>query len=207
MRRWPNIFGLIFGIFLSSLVSQVALANYGEPYDYYVPAPDRLLENVEKYHLNLGISKVKAKQYKEAWPEFGFMLHYFPNHPKALQHMSELSVLLGNETEAIKYFDQAVKLYPTHAATYGLWGTFLHRTGKINEAIDKYQQALKMDPNQPEMSYNLGLAYFSQKNYKKANQLAQKAYEQGYPLQGLKKQLQKNGAWKTAKSSQQNGNG
>lgn len=207
MKRWIEIFGLLVGLSVSCLAFQVAFADAGEPYDYYVPAPDRLLENVEKYHLNQGIGKVKAGHYKEAWSEFGFMLHYFPNHPKALQLMSDLSIMMGNQAEALKYFDQATKLYPGHAATYGLWAVFLHKMNKLEQAIEKYQQALQLDPNSAEINYNLGLAYFTQKKYKEANQLAQKAYQHGYPLNGLKKKLQEAGAWKAAQSDAKHGKG
>ena len=66
-------------------------ANYGEPFNYYVPAPSKILENVEKYHLNQGVDKVKQGKYEYAWSEFAFMLHYFPNHPKALEWLGELA--------------------------------------------------------------------------------------------------------------------
>lgn len=171
-------------------------AEAGEPYNYYVPAPDRLLENVEKYHLQKGISLVKKGQFEYAWSEFAFMLHYFPNHPHALQLISDLALQMEDNTRALKYFERAMKLYPNEAPTYALYGIYLHKTGKIKQAIEYYQKAVKLDDKPAEYHYNLGLAYFALQEMEQSYMAAQKAYQRGYPLPGLKDKLIAKGIWK-----------
>ena len=68
-----------------------------------------------------------------------------------------------------------VKVVLPVQAGESLWAVFLHKMGRMDQAIAKYQEALKLDPNSAEINYNLGLAYFSQKKYKEALPLAQKA--------------------------------
>lgn len=178
------------------LFATSAVANAGEPYNYYVPAPDRLLENVEKYHLQLGIDKLRAGQYEYAWSEFAFMLHYFPNHPIALQYISEISMQTEQHEKAKRYFERAIKLYPQESATYALYGIFMHKIAAFELAISYYQQAIALDDTPAEYHYNLGLSYLALDQYEQANQAAQKAYHLGYPLLGLKNQLVAKGAWK-----------
>lgn len=174
----------------------LAQASAGEPYNYYVPAPDRLLENVEKYHLQQGIDKIKKGQFEYAWSEFAFMLHYFPNHPIALQHISTLSIQIEKNTRAQKYFDRAIKLYPQEAATYALYGIFMHKIENYAAATTQYQQAIKLDNAPAEYHYNLGLSYLALQQYDNAHASAQLAYDLGYPLAGLKNQLVAKGIWK-----------
>lgn len=184
-------------ILCCSLIGFKAIGSQGEPYDYYVPAPDRLLENVEKYHLQQGIDKVKQGKFDYAWSEFAFMLHYFPNHPRALQLISDLSLQMEQTNRAIKYFDRALRLYPNNSATYALYGVFLHKLEKYELAIEQYTKALYLDNSSAEYYYNLGLAQFALQQYEQSNISAQKAYQKGYPLPALKEKLIAKGAWKT----------
>jgi len=191
-----NIVRKLTAIILSICFIAIAHASAGEPYNYYVPAPDRLLENVEKYHLQQGIDKIKKGQFEYAWSEFAFMLHYFPNHPLALQHISSLSRQIEKTSRAQKYFDRAIKLYPQESATYALYGIFMHKTENYEEAITQYKRAIQLDDTPAEYHYNLGLSYLALEQYDNANYSAQKAYALGYPLPGLKNQLIAAGAWK-----------
>lgn len=177
-------------------------AEAGEPYNYYYPAPDRLLENVEKYHLQQGIDKVKKGEFEYAWSEFAFMLHYFPNHPRALQLISDLSIQMEDSVRTVKYFERALKLYPKEAPTYALYGVFLHKVGQPEKAIEQYLHALKIDNKPAEYHYNLGLAYYALNQLDKAYDAAKNAYSRGYPLPGLKEKLVAKGVWKSNANTQ-----
>lgn len=179
------------------LIHLNTFANSGEPYNYYVPAPDKLLENVEKYHLQQGISKVKKGQFEYAWSEFAFMLHYFPNHPHALRLISDLAIQMEDTARPIKYFERAIKLYPNEAPTYALYGVFLHKNGKLEDAISYYKKAIQIDKKPAEFHYNLGLAYLEMNDLENAFLAAQTAYRLGYPLPALKEKLMAKGAWKS----------
>ncbi len=170
-------------------------ANYGEPFNYYVPAPSKLLENVEKYHLNQGIDKVKQGKYEYAWSEFAFILHYFPNHPKALELVGDLSIQMEGTERAERYFETALRLFPNESETHALHGVFLHKLEKFEEAVNAYQKAIALNDKVIDYHYNLGLSYFALKDYNKANTQASIAYGKGYPLPGLQNKLEAVNAW------------
>lgn len=178
------------------LYQSVSLAETNEPFNYYHPASG-FLEEIEKNHLQKGIDKVKKGQFEFAWNEFAFLLHYFPNHPHALQIISDLSLQMEDKARAIKYFDRATKLYPQEAPTYALYGIFLTKIGQPQKAITLYQKAIEIDGKPAEYYYHLGLAYLAMHDYKNANLSAQKAYRLDYPLPGLKDKLLAEGAWKS----------
>ncbi len=179
-----------------AIMSSPAQAAYGEPFNYYEPAPDKILENVEKYHLGQGIEKARTGKYEYAWSEFAFMLHYFPNHPVALTQIGNLSIQMENPKRAEKYFDNAIRLFPHEANTYALQGVFLHNQGHFDKAIESYEKALKLNDTPLEFHYNLGLALFATEDYQASLEHAQKAYQHGYPLPGLKEKLKSVSVWK-----------
>lgn len=177
-----------------------ALANYGEPFNYYEPAPSKILSNVEKYHLEQGRDKVRQGKYEYAWSEFSFMLHYFPNHPVALQHIGELSMQMEDPARAERYFERALRLYPSEDETYALYGVFLHKTKRYEEAVEAYTKAIALNDKPVEYHYNLGLTYFEMELYNQALTEAQIAYNQGYPLLGLKNMLKDAKVWSEAEN-------
>lgn len=187
------IFSAMFGV--NANVS----ANYGEPFNFYEPAPDKVLSNVEKYHLNQGIDKVKQGKYEYAWSEFAFMLHYFPNHPRALQLISDLSIQMESPERAERYFERAIRLYPQESETYALHGVFLHKLQRYEEAIEAYAKAIALNDKPVDYHYNLGLSYLAIKDYDNALQQAKIAYNKGYPLPGLKDKLKAVNVWQESK--------
>lgn len=77
-----------------------------------------------------------------------------------------LSVALMNKGDlggALKELDEAVKINPNHILDYKLtYNDIAQRyltVGKIKEAIAAYQSALQLSPNDPEVHFNLGIAY------------------------------------------------
>ena len=60
---------------------------------------------------------------------------------------------------------------------------------------------IQVDPNNANVHYNLGLLYFDQKDYPKARAAAQRAYELGFALPGLKKMLESAGQWEPSASA------
>jgi len=77
-----------------------------------------------------------------------------------------------------------------------IYGIYLARVGEDDEAIKQLEMAEKAEPNDANTLYNLGLLYFGKKNYDKALDYAQRAYQRGFPLPGLKNMLSEVGRWK-----------
>jgi len=191
------LLGLTFNLAQAQTENWVS-AEPQNPTDYYDPSPSarELLNRVEKYHLAQGISSMQGGKYYYAWQDFDFILRYFPNHPRGLQLMSELTVQIKSPPKGQIYFDRAMRLFPNSASNFAAYGIFLHKQGKLDLAIDQYKRAVELSPESASYNYNLGLAYFEKKQLPLSNESAQKAYALGYPLPGLRNKLVQAGAWK-----------
>jgi len=176
--------------------------QWNDPHDYYRARQEntyKLLLNVEKYHMNQGVDKLRAGRIRYAYGDFDFILRYYPNHPRALLLMGNLSLITHNSQQADRYFRKALSLFPDHAETYAIYGIFLQKQGKLKQAVMQYQRALKMNPDSSETHYNLGLAFFQLKDFQSAKAQAEKAYRLGFPLPGLRNKLINAGIWKAPK--------
>lgn len=180
------------------LAPVVGIAAEGDQfaYDYFGPKPAELVYAVEKHHLQVGIDKMHDGRLAYAFQDFDFILKRFPNHPKALALMAEVTTKMGKPGLVEQYFAKAIEQFPNTAYTYLVYGMHLQKTGKIPAAIQNYKKAIEISPNIPEAHYNLGLAYVAEKRYELANAEANEAYDLGHPLPGLRRKLEQAGAWK-----------
>ena len=94
------------------------------------------------------------------------------------------------------YFDRAIRFAPDDGTVYLLYGIYLSRSGNKQEALKQLKSAESYTKDDANVQYNLGLAYLDIKDYPNALLHAQRAYELGFALPGLKKQLQDAGQWK-----------
>lgn len=170
-------------------------------WDYYLPSshPTGRLASVESFHLKPVPELLAQNKLEYAYDELAFVIAFFPNHPKALDLMTQVAARAKQPQVAEKHFRDAFELYPNRAQTHMLYGNFLSKNGQRDKAIESYKRAIELDPNYAEGHYNLGLAYYHQKKYDLANTHAQTAYGYGYPLPGLERMLKEKKAWNTAK--------
>ena len=192
-------------ILLGAFLSPPAMAQGNK--DYYNPgtstAERTFFAQVHSYHLQPGIEKMFRGQYQEAYQEFIFILVGFPNSPQALNMISELCAnkWKSPKCEVDSVFNKAVARNPTIAETHVIYGIHLLRLGKSAEAVEKLNEALKLQPNSLNAHYNLGLAYFGLKQYELANRHAQASYALGAPLPGLRDKLVRIGKWQPSRQS------
>jgi|GEM_PF-5275553 tetratricopeptide (TPR) repeat protein len=146
---------ILLGLLLNSTAAWAY--NY-EPRNYYHATAKKEIMQIEHYHLNQGIEKFKQGKYEYAWSEFASILHYFPNHPKALQQLSDLSIQIEEPQRAVKYFERAISYFPNEAPTYEILGSFFYRLKNYNQAITQYKKGLALDQSNEECRYKLGLA-------------------------------------------------
>jgi len=132
--------------------------------------------------------------------EISYTLREIANHPRALNTASLFEYKKVHnakfrntykklETSAECYLKRAIKLYPKDTNVYFVYGIHLHRFNKYEQAIVMYKHALKLTSKFPEAHYNLGLAYVKVGDIKKANEHAKIAYNGGYKLPGLQRQI------------------
>lgn len=94
------------------------------------------------------------------------------------------------------WFDRAARWRPEDAHVPMIYGNYLYRTGRFDEALVQYQRAETLGLEDPNLDYALGLTYLHLKRLDAALTYAHKAYGAGYPLPALREQLKRAGAWR-----------
>lgn len=197
----------LFSIFIPLAIFSSPAYAYG-PFDYTNPYNYRVkLPVVEIHHFNSDVENLKAGMTGFVIDDLNYVLRTFPNHHRALNSMGRLwreyrkknqyPPGASPEKTAEYYFEQAIRFAPRDGTSRMLYGIHLHASGKLKKALALYLEAEKLAPDSAELHYNLGLLYLDMKDFKKARAHAIKAYNQNYPLQGLKNRLVKVGAWKS----------
>jgi tetratricopeptide (TPR) repeat protein len=207
MRR--SMFRLVvLGVFF--LAPTIALAQqfsacgsldnaYG-PFDYRTDK--NKLAVVEQHHftsevenLTQGITSTRISG------DLGYTLRAFPNHHRALMAFVRLAEREGTSTPGGStrtvdcWLERAERFRPDDGMVKVIHGLYLLNRNKNQDAVKKLEQASSLDSNNPNVHYNLGLAYVRIKNYDKALESAHRAYALGFPLPGLRDQLRRQGKW------------
>jgi tetratricopeptide (TPR) repeat protein len=63
----------------------------------------------------------------------------------------------GRVQEAIRQYEQALRIKPDHAEAHNNLGVLLGQAGRVQEAIRQYEQALRIKPDFAGAHYNLGV--------------------------------------------------
>lgn len=174
---------------------------YG-PFDYRSVAPDHL-NVVEVNHFTPEVEQLIAGKSGYIGDDLDYTLRAIPNHPRALLAMmrwakkNRTDTPKGAKANAECYFQEAIKLYPNDGTAHLLFALYLIDQSKSERASKEIDIAAKLnhDSMDANVHYNMGLAYFDLKQYDNALASAQKAYELGFPLLGLKTKLQSVGKW------------
>jgi len=173
--------------------------NFG-PYDYLVHKDK--LPLVERRHFTLQVEQlVRGETTQNAMGDVRYTLVRFPNHHRALYSAVRFSLSSSDEAMRRRYpaecfLQRAIHFSPRDPVPLMLYGLYLHRLGKLDQSLQKYQLAEELAPNDTNLLYNLGLVHFDRKNYDVSHRYAVKAYSQGIALPGLKRKLEQAGYWK-----------
>ena len=179
--------------------------SYG-PYDYTKQAhrgePLRLVEGA---HFMPRVSALNEDRLDSpVIDDIDYTLRAFPNHHGALYAVTRYWLLpdsakrISNRrlrTPPECYFQRAVRFKPDDGIVKMLYGVYLHRLKKHKRALALYHEAENLEPELPQLTYNMGLLFFDMKKYSDAQSYAKRAYSSGYPLPGLKNKLKKKGLW------------
>ena len=133
---------------------------------------------------------------------FGYTLWAFPNHPQALAAMEDLGI--RHKTERLPgallrvhcFFQRAVRFAPDDALVRSIYGYYYARRGKVAEAKIQLEKAESLDSIDTNALVYAAFAYIEMKDYEKALAAAKHAYSLGYSLPGLRRRLERTGAWK-----------
>jgi tetratricopeptide (TPR) repeat protein len=174
--------------------------HYG-PFDYRT-ASKKQRDLVERFHFTQDVASLKkgASTSKIAG-DISYTLLAFPNHPRALMAMSDLARREhtrkpdGSTYDVDCWFERAIRFRPDDPMVRYVLGISKLKDGDAAEAVKQLDIAEKAFPDDPMVHYNLGLAYLDLKDYDKARSQAQRAYDLGAQLPGLRELLKKAGKW------------
>lgn len=159
---------------------------------------------VESAHFTPDVEKLIAGNSGTIGGDLDYTLRAFPNHARALSSMARFALQSkSTKVGGLKwtfecYFDRAIRFQPDDPAPRTIYGAYLLRKGRTNEALEQLSEAVALAPDDPTANYNLGLGYFEKKDYEQAKLYAKKAYALGFPLQGLKTKLTNVKKWGAA---------
>jgi tetratricopeptide (TPR) repeat protein len=177
------------------------LKNAFGPFDYRV-APLDTRDVVESHHFTPEVESLIKGHTGVIGGDIDYTLRAFPNHPRALLAMMNLSFKekttkpRGSSYSVECWFDRAERFHPDDGVVQMLYGIYLLKLGRTSDAIKRFEAAEATADGDPNLYYNLGLAYFDLKKYDKALSYAHKAYALNFPLPGLREKLKRAHAWK-----------
>jgi tetratricopeptide (TPR) repeat protein len=204
--RYCVVFALMANVF-SPVFAQASVC--GSPYDAstgpwdYRTATAEQRRIVESRHFTANVRMMRrGSTTKNLAGDIAYTLRVLPNHHQALMTMGNWSLKTkSNPPPDGQYtvecwFERAMTFAPDDAMVKVVFGTYLLKRGKSQEAIEQLEVALKQAGSNANVYYNLGLAYVNLKEYDKALANAHTAYRLGFPLPGLKNMLKRVGAWR-----------
>lgn len=109
--------------------------------------------------LALALQRFNERRFADAEALYRRVIAECPDHADALNMLGLVMAEAGNPLQAIKYIDQAIRIYPQSAAYYTNRGEILRRWGLLDEGLESCARAAELDPGSAEARNNLGLAY------------------------------------------------
>ncbi len=114
--------------------------------------------------LSRGIDFFQDGNYNGAVREFKRSISLSPQSENALNAYDYLAMAflkLGNNKEAIKAYQSALRQSPNRADLFNKLGNIFIEEGDPEQAIKSYQSALRVEPNSTAYLYSLGQAYLA----------------------------------------------
>lgn len=159
---------------------------------------------VEQFHFTPQVASLSHGATGHLGGDIGYTLEHFPNHAKALAALAKLGLRdkspqpTGARFTIACFFERAIRFAPQDARVRTTYGAYLQALGQADAALDQLREAVRLDPDNPTIHYNLGLLYLKKKDYALARQHAVQAYAQDFPFPGLRNQLRRAGQWQDA---------
>lgn len=187
--------------------SEFSRQGFG-PYDYTNRNHrSNHLDVVERRHFTERVRSLQSGvTQKYPLGDIDYTIRAFPNHHEALYSMIRYTTseaFADEAEEALKmisrdgdritppecFLQRAEHFAPNDHRVKVLSGIFYHRTNEFKKARQAYEEALALAENSAEAHYNYGLLLTDINRYEEAREHARRAYELGYPLDGLRRRL------------------
>jgi len=120
-----------------------------------------------------GLVYMELKENRLAESNFQRALSLAPADPDINHNYGWFLCQTGQETESLKYFEQAIRnpLYPTPWRSYSAAGTCSLKKKNVKEAEGFFQQALRLEPDEPISLLQLGQIRYGQGSMEEAKKL------------------------------------
>ena len=124
-------------------------------------APTFAQDNMSaRRHVKQGNKQFQKRDFSEAETSYRKALEKNKENPQALYNLGNALLAQGQDTTAIKFFEQAAKVEKNplrQSQSFHNLGTILQGRRMFGEAIEQYKQALRLNPNDDDARYNLVL--------------------------------------------------
>lgn len=172
------------------------LQNAYGPYDYRDPVNKRdNLPIVENFHFTPDVESLRRGTSGTVLSDLTYTLRAFPNHHRALRAIARYAlegghIPIDDSIPSVEcYFDRAIAFRPDDAFVHVTYANYLFKRGELDDAREQYEEALRLAPDSVEINYVAGLYFVDAGDLVRAKALAKIAYDNGYPLPGLKKKI------------------
>jgi len=126
-----------------------------------------------------GVEFGKQKRYKQALKEFDKSIDIYNNSSSKVYHNKAWVLeIKGNQKEAIKFYEEAIKRNPLQIPSYERVGYLYYKTGEYSKAVDSGEYVIKIDPKNQEVIKWLPDAYRLKLRKQQEDQLAKKDVEE-----------------------------
>lgn len=158
----------------SSVDESVAVFNVGDKY-YKAGNYAKALEYFKESNsiavssaatIMTGISQYQLKMFPDAIVSLKETIRMVPNNPEAHYWLGSAYKDLGTSAKDEKQyslaeseFRTAIRLKPDYKSAYGWLGAVLYLQHKFPEAVNAFQESLRLDPNSGFSKYLLGATY------------------------------------------------
>ena len=130
-------------------------------------------------HSMFGVVYMELRENEKARESFERALALSPEDPDINHNFGWFLCQTGKESDAIRYFLQAVSnpLYPAPWRSYSAAGVCTLRANKAKEAETFFQRALRLEPDEPASLLHLGQIRYGQGDMKEARRLVSRFNE------------------------------
>ena len=110
-------------------------------------------------HENLGYVYYYLHDYPRAIEEIELAFNIDPGRADLLETLGVYYAKMNNHQTAYDYFQKAALKGSESPDFYNNWAVSTFQLGRIDQAISLLKFSIKLDPEDPESHYNLGIAY------------------------------------------------
>ncbi|MCS7301295.1 MAG: tetratricopeptide repeat protein [Fimbriimonadales bacterium] len=96
--------------------------------------------------VEIGYDLMRQGKYADALPFLQRAVAEQPREPRVHLYLALAYAHKGDNTNAERHFAQAIALAPYDAYVFYNWGAYLHRQGRLQDALKAYETAHRLDP-------------------------------------------------------------